>query len=291
MSLVDKPIYCLPPLKGVFDLISFLTKRCKRPIIAMNWTRKMNELATLKEAADHYYRLFLKFEAQNPEGFDVLATSFGSLLAALICKSKRMSKKIKFRRLILIDLLPVEMEKMTDEAKKADYRLELLFNYIRIYIPERICQQSLKEIKELNDERERIRKVTELLQKCVGTSVQGGDMKEIIENSYRRGSMMLDYHFAIRRRSKATLKRLLLKVLQRNPQLEIDYIKMIDKRQETIYNEKKLISMFDLDDADLEEYRERYRLHVFRGGQDDFLGKLDQSIQTELDQIFDAMRY
>ncbi|KAI2797161.1 hypothetical protein BLOT_011139 [Blomia tropicalis] len=283
-----KPFYCLPPLKGIFDLVSMLVKDCTRPVIALNWTRKMNELETIEQVAEYYYHLLARLDCGDTNGtYDLMATSFGALLIGLMCKKKRTNDgiRLKFGKLIIFDLLPVDLESMTDESQMPNYKVNLMFNYIRLYIPERICEQSMKEILELNCESDRVQKTTELMRKCVGNSLNGPDMGEIISNSYARASMMLKFHFQMRRKSKSALRNIFLKVMARNGTVHLEYIKLIvgDDMHTIRSYENRLKTMFDLETFE-RDFADRYRLHLVHENQDDLMDDTVRDLLAEIVQ-------
>ena len=208
---------------GIFDLISVLAQKMNRPVIGLNWTRQLNSFDSLKHIVDYYYEIITKMVETDPNNdgtYDLLALDFGALLAALMCKRKKNEKNLKIKRMACIDILPftsdsihlaaidnvrhttidndnknsnssnnnndnVGVESMIDDKMLSDYKVKMIFDYIRLYIPERICDKSQKEVLELNCPKARITKITELLRKCVGTSLQGNDMAEIIEKDFR----------------------------------------------------------------------------------------------------------
>nr|XP_027194954.1 fatty acid synthase-like [Dermatophagoides pteronyssinus] len=340
-----KPIYCLPPLIGIFDLISVLAQKLNRPVIGLNWTRQLNSLDSLKQIVDYYYDLIEKMIESDPANdgtYDLLALDFGALLAALICKRKMNSKNMKIKRMACIDLLPftsdcihlaaldsqhtienenkninniddVNVDSMIDDKMLSDYKVKIIFDYIRLYIPERICDKSQKEVLELNCPKARITKITELLRKCVGTSLQGNDMTEIIDNTYRRVSFMAQYQLKLLQKAKKinqskstikTIRHLLLNSLANNEQLQIDYIKLIDRKDHTTSNVdnnqnindddddddiKRLKVLLKLDEKFEKQYGHQYRLHVIHGCKaDELLTKLldEQRIRSILNEEF-----
>lgn len=261
-----------------------LVQKCKRPVIGLNWTRHLNSFKTLKAIVKYYHDLLLRLDAGGDGTYDLMCTSFGALIISVMARSKRMSATLKVGKLIIFDLLPINLDGMTDESQLANYKVNLMFNYIRLYIPERICEQSMKEILELNCEKERVEKTTELMRKCVGNNLQGADMAEIIGNSYERASLMLKYHFEMRRKSKSTVRRILVEVMHQNEQIFLEYIKLIDKEDHIKGYERKLKSIFDVDTFE-EQFSDRYRMHLVQGSQEDLILKQDGQIQELLNDI------
>ncbi|KAH7644723.1 fatty acid synthase-like protein 3 [Dermatophagoides farinae] len=311
-----KPIYCLPPMIGIFDLISVLAQKMNRPVIGLNWTRQLNSFDSLKHIVDYYYEIITKMVETDPNNdgtYDLLALDFGALLAALMCKRKKNEKNLKIKRMACIDILPFTSD---------NYKVKMIFDYIRLYIPERICDKSQKEVLELNCPKARITKITELLRKCVGTSLQGNDMAEIIDNTYRRASFMAEYQLKLSQKvkkinqSKAsikTIRHLFLNSMENNKQLQIDYIKLIDRKDQTATittsiadnnhennghngagdddddDIKRLKVLLKLDDKFEKQYGHQYRLHIIHGCKaDEILTKLldEQRIQSILNQEF-----
>lgn len=259
-------------------MISFLAQKICRPVIGLNWTRQLNEMKSLKEIVNYYFELLRKLEPSNEDGtYDLMVTSFGSLIAALMCKSKRMSARIKAHRVAFIDLLPLNIEEMTDESRISDYKVIMIFDYIRLYIPERICDQSMKEVLNLNCEKARVEKIIELLRKCVGTSLQGNDMAEIISNTYERATLLLQYHFKLRRKSKRSIRQLLINSMRQNKQLKLHYIKLICKSEQGKSFEKKLKLLIDSDEC--EEFEDQFKLHLIKETQNNIFNTINETVQ------------
>ncbi|OTF82738.1 hypothetical protein BLA29_007055 [Euroglyphus maynei] len=208
-----------------------------------------------------------------------------------------------------IDILPFSSDCIHLVATKndaGDNDVKIIFDYIRLYIPERICHKSQMEVLELNCPKARIAKITELLRKCVGTSLQGNDMAEIIDNTYQRVSFMAKYQLKLLRKAKQidhqsktmikTIRHLFLNSLENNKQLQIDYIKLIDRKESRITDDnhddddiEQLKKLLKLDENFQKQYGHQYRLHVIHGCKaDEILNKLfdEQRIQSILNEEF-----
>lgn len=279
----------MPPLKGLFDVISFLAQKINRPVIGLNWTRQLNEFRTLDEIVNYYFELLIKLEPSNENGtYDLIVTSFGALILVIIGKSKQMSKRIKFSRIALVDLMPQNFEEMNDERRLSDYKVLMIFDYIRLYIPERICEQSMKEVLDLNCEHDRLEKIIELLRKCVGNSLQGPDMSEIITNTYQRASLMIEFHFEIRQKSKSTIRHLILQTLFRNRQLSLHYFKMFTKQEQVKKFECKMNSIVEkheLNEEDRAHIEKQLKLHLLKSRHDNVFNVVNDTVQELLHEI------
>ena len=49
-----KPIYFLPPIEITFSVYEELAKKFDRPVIAINWTKDMDKIETIKELTEYY---------------------------------------------------------------------------------------------------------------------------------------------------------------------------------------------------------------------------------------------
>lgn len=294
MFKLGKPIYCLPSLIGIFDLISIIAQKLNRPVYGLNWTHQLNTFGSLKQIVDYYYKLILETISNDPDNtdFDLLGMDFGALLAGLMCKNKNILSNLNINRIIIVDLLPVNLNQMIDEKMLSDYKVMLIFDYIRLYIPERICEQSQKEVLELSCEMARIEKIIELLRKCLGVKQKPDDnMPEIIRNTYSRASIMLDYQIKLRKKSgQRRLRGLILKILERNTErLKVDYIKFIHRNEPIDSNdiyERKLATILALNDNDIKRIRNKFanqfQLKLIKCTPNDLFEKLHETVLDEL---------
>lgn len=281
----------MPSLIGIFDLISVIVQKITRPVYGLNWTQELNTFGTLKQVVNYYYRLIMtKMNCgnSNDTSFDLMGMDFGALLAGLMCKNKNILPRLNIGRIIIVDLLPVNLNQMIDEKKLSDYKVMLIFDYIRLYIPERICEQSQKEVLELSCETARIEKIIELLRKCLNVKQKADDnMPEIIRNTYRRASLMLEYQIKLKRKfAQRRLRGLILKMLERNAgRLKIDYIKFIHRNEPIDSNdiyERKLAAILALNEDDIKrirnEFANQFQLKLIKCTPDDLFEKLHETV-------------
>ncbi|RWS30387.1 fatty acid synthase-like protein [Leptotrombidium deliense] len=96
-----KPIFLLPPIDGIFDLLTPIAKLLKRPVIGLNWTSDLKDCKTVETAAAYYLNICKNIDSEG--NFDVIGYSFGSVIAF------EMALQEKVSNLILLDGSPSQL--------------------------------------------------------------------------------------------------------------------------------------------------------------------------------------
>jgi acyl carrier protein len=184
------PIYILPPVEGLFTLFEDFAKKINRPVIALNLTRGMNNMKTMKEISEYFVDL-LKMLSPNGN-FDIVGHSFGALILA------KIFRKAPVGRAVIIDLLssiPINSETVNDEE---------LFEYIKTFIqqsmPENFRDRINKELDSVKGVDGKIKKVVEDLKEFGGKNLIGDDMEEIFKNSLERGKLLYNYRVKLKKK-------------------------------------------------------------------------------------------
>jgi len=137
-DFLGKPIFFLPPIEGIFETLKTLAKEINRPVIALNWMRTMQEFKDIKKVSEFYKD---KLKQLMPEGhYEIVGHSFGAIVGIHMCR-----KYAPMDTLIILD--PSDAGIKDDWS--ADERFEILFSYLRAFIPERILERIQKEVMEI----------------------------------------------------------------------------------------------------------------------------------------------
>ena len=131
-------MFFLPPVEGIFETLRDLAKTLERPVIALNWMKTMHELKDIKKVSDFYKDLLKKL---MPDGhYDIVGHSFGAIVGIHMCR-----KHTPMDTLVILDSSDAGIK----DDWSADERFEILFGYLRAYMPERILMRIYKEVMEI----------------------------------------------------------------------------------------------------------------------------------------------
>lgn len=79
---VGEPLYFLPPLEGVFNLLEVLAKNINRPVIGLNWTLDLKNFKKTEEVSRVFLERIQAANNNNKTGrYNLVGYSFGSVLA------------------------------------------------------------------------------------------------------------------------------------------------------------------------------------------------------------------
>ncbi|CAG2181895.1 unnamed protein product, partial [Oppiella nova] len=177
-----KPVFFLPPIEGIFETLKDLARNLNRPVIALNWMKTMQELKDIKKVSDFYKD---RLKQLMPEGnYDIVGHSFGAIVGIHMCR-----KHVPINTLLILD--PSDAGVKDDWS--TDERFEIVFVYLRAFMPERILFRIQKEVMEIKGETQRINKLIELLKHYGGKHLVGKDVDEIIKGSFERAEMVVRY--------------------------------------------------------------------------------------------------
>ena len=150
----------MPPIEGIFESLRTLAKELERPVVALNWMKTYQDLKDIKKVALFYKE---KLKQLQPEGdYDVVGHSFGAVIGIQMCR-----KKAPLKSLVLLD--PFDPAGLQNHDWNIDERFEMVFTYLKAYIPERIINQIQKDVMEIKGEQARITKL-------IGGSFERADM-------------------------------------------------------------------------------------------------------------------
>ena len=106
-----RPIFFLPPLEGVYNLLEPLAKQLNRPVIGLNWTPALKDTASVQEVASFYLDTV---KAIHPDdSYDFVGYSFGAVVAF------EMALQAPVNNLILLDGSPIQMVTLIDQYREA----------------------------------------------------------------------------------------------------------------------------------------------------------------------------
>ena len=144
----------------------------------------MQELKDIKKVATYYKE---RLKQLQPEGeIDVVGHSFGAVIGIQMCR-----KKAPLKALVLLD--PFDPTTIVQQDWNIDERFEMVFTYLRAYIPDRIINQIQKDVMEIKGEQARITKLIELMKHYGGKHLHGKDVDDIIRGSFERADMVIKY--------------------------------------------------------------------------------------------------
>jgi len=145
---LDTPVFVIPPIDGSFSAVNELAKLLKRPVIGLNWVKKLNELKTIQEVAK-YYIAQCKLIDPKLKKLDLIGYSMGAVIAF------EMSLQTEVDQLILLDGTPKQtqamIEKYVEQFNLDDPKLQhigacLMFMSQLITIDTSAVQNELNEL-------------------------------------------------------------------------------------------------------------------------------------------------
>ncbi|CAG2113120.1 unnamed protein product, partial [Medioppia subpectinata] len=262
-----KPIFFLPPIEGIFETLKDLARNLNRPVIALNWMKTMQELKDIKKVSDFYKE---RLKQMMPEGnYDIVGHSFGAIVGIHMCR-----KHVPIKTLLILD--PSDAGVKDDWS--ADERFEMVFVYLRAFMPERILLRIQKEVMEIKGENARINKLIELLKHYGGKHLMGKDVDEIIKGSFERAEMVVKY----RKKNIAKMQTLkhsqttkMIKRKIKNITTDVTVVKLLRKEEEFQRIQDRILHDFGIKREDFEG---RFDVHTILGSEQDFLS-------THLDRV------
>ena len=135
-SVIDgKPIFFLPQSDGSLDIFEPIAKALKRPVYALNWTKKCLKIDSIVNLAKYYVSLIDEKFPKLEREYDLIGYSFGGNIAfeiSLIIQNESN----KSPKLILLDTSPVQLGIAEKQVKKSnlpdpkDDDTKSVYNYI-----------------------------------------------------------------------------------------------------------------------------------------------------------------
>src|SRR5699024_444277 len=141
-----------------------------RPVITLNWVKKMNELNNVKKVAEYFKVLLHKLEPKGDH--EIIGHSFGAIVGIHMC---RKAVPIK----TLIGMEPMASSNFKEEFDR-DKQVDLVQSYLRSFLYEHLIDKLRKEVLLLKTEAECCQRIVEALKSHGGKQIQGKDIDEII---------------------------------------------------------------------------------------------------------------
>jgi fatty acid synthase len=189
-----KPVFFLPPLEGVFNLLEVLAKQIKRPVIGLNWTLAFKDMVTIEEASAYYIETAQRLNDDN--NFDLIGYSFGSVLSFEMGLQLQPKSKVN---LILLDGSPTQLMVSTEQFRERYQandekvqHVEALVTFIMQFVP--INYQKVKtELLAINEQEARVKRSAEIFVESGGPKSDPKDIELAAEAFFRKVKMMNSY--------------------------------------------------------------------------------------------------
>lgn len=191
-----KPVFFLPPLEGVFNLLEVLAKQIKRPVIGLNWTLAFKDMTTIEEASAHYIETAKRLN--NDNDFDLIGYSFGSVLSFEMGLQLQPKSKVN---LILLDGSPTQLMVSTEQFREKYQandekvqHVEALVTFLMQFVP--INYQKVKaELLAIAEQDLRVQRAAEIFVESGGPKSDPMDIALAAEAFFRKVKMMHAYRF------------------------------------------------------------------------------------------------
>lgn len=191
-----KPVFFLPPLEGVFNLLEVLAKQIKRPVIGLNWTLAFKDMTTIEEASAQYIETAKRLNADND--FDLIGYSFGSVLSFEMGLQLQPKSKVN---LILLDGSPTQLMVSTEQFREKYnandllvQHVEALVTFLMQFVP--INYQKVKsELMAIEEQDNRVKRAAEIFVESGGPKSDPKDIALAAEAFFRKVKMMHNYRF------------------------------------------------------------------------------------------------
>ena len=198
------PVFILPPIEGDFSTIEPLAELIKRPVIGLNWVKKLNVCKDMQEVAKYYIGI-CKTLAPKVEKLDLIGYSMGAVVAF------EMSLQTPVDQLIMLDGSPKQtklmIEKYVEQFSLDDPKLQhigacLMFISQLISIDASAVQNELKEL----PDRDAVNKhVAELLTSNGGASCKVEDVEYAVNTYSYKMQLLKNYEVKGKRNSPTHL--------------------------------------------------------------------------------------
>ncbi|XP_054169344.1 fatty acid synthase-like [Oppia nitens] len=274
-----KPIFFLPPIEGIFESLRALAKELDRPVVALNWMKAMQEIKDIKKVAIYYKE---KLKQLAPEGdYDLVGHSFGAVIGIQMCR-----KKVPIRALVLLD--PFDPTGLQNQDWNIDERFEMVFTYLKAYIPERIINQIQKDVMEIKGEQARITKLIELMKHYGGKHLHGKDVEDIIRGSFERADMVIKYKKKNIEKMKSISQTHSSKVVKKKLKqvtTDVSLIKLLKKEEDFQVLQETALNSYGFR---REDFVGRFDVYTVLGSEADFLTthleKVTETITSKLNK-------
>lgn len=213
-----KPVFFLPPLEGVFNLLEPLAKQLNRPVIGLNWTPALKDTTNVQDAAAFYLDTV---RAIHPDdNYDFVGYSFGAVVAF------EMALQCPTSNLILLDGSPSQMvstiEQFRDKTQANDpneQHVEALVTFIMQFVP--VDYRKVKEdLMLIGDEEGRNAKAAQIFASNGGPKCEPKEIAFAAQAFFTKIKMLYTYRSSKKKDGNVTLIRaedLLIKASQDIP--------------------------------------------------------------------------
>ena len=186
-----RPVFFLPPLEGVFNLVEPIAKQLKRPVIGLNWTPALKDTKTVTDVAQFYLEAVRSIHPDD--SYDFVGYSFGAVVAF------EMSLLTKTSNLVLLDGAPTQMsasiQLYSDAVNARDPKqkhVEALIVFILQFVP--IDTRKVREeLSALSDEQDRNEKAAEIISSNNGPKCDPMELAFASTAFFQKVSMLKDY--------------------------------------------------------------------------------------------------
>ncbi|CAG2105802.1 unnamed protein product [Medioppia subpectinata] len=275
---IGKPVFFLPPIEGIFESLRTLAKELDRPVVALNWMKAMQELKDIKKVALYYKE---KLRQLAPEGnYDIVGHSFGAVIGIQMCR-----KKVDIKSLTLLD--PFDPTGLQNHDWNIDERFEMVFTYLKAYIPERIINQIQKDVMEIKGEQARITKLIELMKHYGGKHLHGKDVDDIIRGSFERADMVIKFKKRNIEKMKTLSQTHSTKVVKKKLKqvtTDVSLIKLLKKEEHFQVIQETVLNSYGFR---REDFLGRFDIFTVLGSEADFLSthlpKVTEIISNKID--------
>ena len=191
-----RPVFFLPPLEGVFNLLEVLAKQIKRPVIGLNWTLAFKDMTTIEEASAQYIETAKRLNFDND--FDLIGYSFGSVLSFEMGLQLQPKSKVN---LVLLDGSPTQLMVSTEQFREKYQandlnvqHVEALVTFLMQFVP--INYQKVKgELLAIGEQDNRVKRAAEIFVESGGPKSDPKDIALAAEAFFRKVKMMHSYRF------------------------------------------------------------------------------------------------
>ncbi|KAH9507034.1 hypothetical protein DERF_011738 [Dermatophagoides farinae] len=180
-----KPIFFLPPIEGIYESLKeiIMDMAKHRPVITLNWMRKMNELNNIKKVAEYFKGVLAKLEPKGEH--EIVGHSFGAIVGIHMCR-----KAVPIKTMIVLD--PMDVSNFKEEFDRNE-KVEMILSYLRNFMSERLVDKVRKEALSVKNEQECIQRIADVLKSHGGKAINSKDIDDIIKDSFVRSEMILKY--------------------------------------------------------------------------------------------------
>ena len=207
-----RPLYFLPPLEGIFASLEGLAEKINRPVIALNWTKDMENMSSLKEITDYYMGLL---KTLHPKGdYDIVGHFYGALIAM-----RMLHKRAPVKQAVIIDIL--SHTKLDEQHMDDDNLIELITKFISKDLPQVMRDRLSREVKLKPDLNGKLQKISSEVKEFVGKSLVSKDLDEILRNAFKRAKLFVNYRLNMKKKVKQLKRNVGQKYLEMNGKLLI----------------------------------------------------------------------